>query len=1204
MPTATRSATPLPWLIDGKDVCASHSAADADILGQHGILCQSTNAVSWTAAKLTRGEAIASLESILKMPLHRSARLLGDIREPAFRYDVKMELSASVRNLLGELCASRIGAAVAAALGGPTKAQLCELSCIIAEPGARAQPAHCDTAADAADASDGAARLITCFVPLQDITAAMGPTLVHPGTHTSDFHAALKEEGALLLTRSEWEGVQMDVPAGSAVAMDSRLWHRGGANAPSSGVRRCLLVASFSSAGAPRPAGSTYSLLPHIEAQKLSMASLLDVGKVDAALHNPSGSSAVAQSGPADQPARTKFIACDSAYTTEDAEWLARNHRRKVLDTRVRIVGVAARSADGLATPAVLKCYPLRVTYRDEGAPESSEGTHTERRETRGGSSNKWTASAPVPWPNTFWLVDPQLAQRAGTLEHEGLVQTWQREVADEPDGDFARALATAHRAYSATRWALLSDDDRAYVLSQPWATAALRDTGVGGLRFESQVKCLHVHLAHALAGGDNPVGRRVRRLIGETPAEADQGIGMPGPPMAAEADEYADMPLAAVKLLARLAATLPPDEPRAKQCHTALEAAQGVPGGEAGTVKLSIAVLRQLSNFRVLGPHLRASPRFGPLQRCVDAAIASSVGAAVLAEEATGEAAATEGTAEQNTTSSQSPPPASASSPAMAAPSTASLADGLTPSALGKLQDGCDNVEGLLREVAGFAGDRPAMLRRLQLACASLTLSERQGVANALGRAVKAGKLGSTAPPPSHASLPLPPLTSIRATAAEALSLGLGATDEELLAGLRSLEARQALPLAHVRVLREALELGGPRIGFWTSRLTERGTEVALYDYADLAETLLGATSFVIYNAVHEGNVPAVQRRFEQRFGERFIGIDYQIELDGLLGGGATCEAGGHGEDTVGHGREAVGHGHGSSQGSLLRRLGLTHLYMMKVGGEADGPRVDLLRGHVRTCVHAVFDGSEPHGDTFARISPCVPGSAAPVVPHVVRTRQVHGPDLRSQLGIPQGATVFGRHGGYHTFDISFVRAAVLEVARARRDDIYFLFLNTAAVSDERLVTDEACPPNIIHLPDTLVDDEDKGAFIRTCDAMLHARTRGETFGLAISEFAAFGKPVLTSSVHHDGGVARFHLDVLAERGHYYHDKASCVELLHTFDRHAAMRKGAAHWQEPYRPYAPEKAMRAFRSIFLMPSAGRAAGGRTSVPAAPADVA
>ena len=38
--------------------------------------------------------------------------------------------------------------------------------------------------------------------------------------------------------------------------------------------------------------------------------------------------------------------------------------------------------------------------------------------------------------------------------------------------------------------------------------------TGVGGLRFASQVKCLHAHLAHTLAGGSNPVGSRVVRLI------------------------------------------------------------------------------------------------------------------------------------------------------------------------------------------------------------------------------------------------------------------------------------------------------------------------------------------------------------------------------------------------------------------------------------------------------------------------------------------------------------------------------------------------------------------------------------------------------------------------------------------------------------------------------------------------------------------
>lgn len=52
--------------------------------------------------------------------------------------------------------------------------------------------------------------------------------------------------------------------------------------------------------------------------------------------------------------------------------------------------------------------------------------------------------------------------------------------------------------------------------------------------------------------------------------------------------------------------------------------------------------------------------------------------------------------------------------------------------------------------------------------------------------------------------------------------------------------------------------------------------------------------------------------------------------------------------------------------------------------------------------------------------------------------------------------------------------------------------------------------------------------AFIRTCDAMLHARMSGETFGLAIAEFSAHNRPVLTSSVHHDHHMARSHLDTM----------------------------------------------------------------------------
>lgn len=64
-----------------------------------------------------------------------------------------------------------------------------------------------------------------------------------------------------------------------------------------------------------------------------------------------------------------------------------------------------------------------------------------------------------------------------------------------------------------------------------------------------------------------------------------------------------------------------------------------------------------------------------------------------------------------------------------------------------------------------------------------------------------------------------------------------------------------------------------------------------------------------------------------------------------------------------------------------------------------------------MRTCIHAVFDAGDPFGDVYAKISPCVPGSASvPVVPHIVRAAESTGPDMRAELGIPEDATVFVR--------------------------------------------------------------------------------------------------------------------------------------------------------------------------------------------------
>ena len=239
--------------------------------------------------------------------------------------------------------------------------------------------------------------------------------------------------------------------------------------------------------------------------------------------------------------------------------------------------------------------------------------------------------------------------------------------------------------------------------------------------------------------------------------------------------------------------------------------------------------------------------------------------------------------------------------------------------------------------------------------------------------------------------------------------------------------------------------------------------------------------------------------------------------------------------------------------------------------GSHKDEPALRWF-GKVRTFVHAVFEATTPHGSVYARISPCVPAQvgdrsgrqAVPVVPHIVRPVSLAGPDLRAQLGIPQTATVFGRHGGYETFNIPEARAAVLKVALSR-PDLYFLLLNTRPL----VPGGKGGLKNIIYL-DAMVDDEGKAAFIRTCDAMLHARLDGETFGLAVAEFSVMNKPVITSSAHVQHGDADFHLKTLGTQGLYYHDTRSCEQLLLEFDRDAARRKD---WNA-YRRFEPPLVM------------------------------
>lgn len=305
----------------------------------------------------------------------------------------------------------------------------------------------------------------------------------------------------------------------------------------------------------------------------------------------------------------------------------------------------------------------------------------------------------------------------------------------------------------------------------------------------------------------------------------------------------------------------------------------------------------------------------------------------------------------------------------------------------------------------------------------------------------------------------------------------------------------------------------------------------MALYDYADAAERHLGVSAYVLFDRNAHNNFRGAVDKFAQRFGDRVVALD-----------------GWQGADP------------------FLSTRSISVVYAIKCNND---DRVSRLPG-VRTCIHCVFDAGAPYGDVYAKISPCVPG-ACPVVPHIVRRARADGPDMRAELGIPPSATVFGRYGGYESFDIDCAREALLAVARSPAANVYFLLMNTPPLSEG----DEG--GRIIYMERTS-DEHAKSCFIRTCDAMLHARSSGETFGLSVGEFSAHNRPVITSRDHTDGGIASFHLDTLGSKGVYYSTKDELIGILTSFDRAAAKR--ADH--NAYRTFEPAAVMATFDKVFL----------------------
>lgn len=318
--------------------------------------------------------------------------------------------------------------------------------------------------------------------------------------------------------------------------------------------------------------------------------------------------------------------------------------------------------------------------------------------------------------------------------------------------------------------------------------------------------------------------------------------------------------------------------------------------------------------------------------------------------------------------------------------------------------------------------------------------------------------------------------------------------------------------------------------IAFHSNQLSIRGTEVALYDYALNAESVLGHRSLVVYNADSPHNSAEALAKFSARFD--VVGYRRIDELDALLGQ--------HHADL---------------------------LYAIKAGRN-DG----VWSRTVPTMVHAVFptNPAQAHGASYAFISEwlsrhCANGKI-PSVPHIVELPDVNE-DLRGDLGIPPQAKVLGCHGGAGSFDVPSAIEAV-RLVLARSPDTWFVFLNIAPFVDH---------PRALFLPGSS-DMVHKTRFINSCDAMLHARLQGESFGLACGEFSIRNKPVITYA----GSKHRHHIDVLGDSGFYYTDADSLVKIIEKLDTQDLKRH---RWDRYSALYNREVVMGLFDQHLIQPA-------------------
>lgn len=327
-------------------------------------------------------------------------------------------------------------------------------------------------------------------------------------------------------------------------------------------------------------------------------------------------------------------------------------------------------------------------------------------------------------------------------------------------------------------------------------------------------------------------------------------------------------------------------------------------------------------------------------------------------------------------------------------------------------------------------------------------------------------------------------------------------------------------------------------KIAFADNFIGRRGSAVALYDFAHYNETILGNESIILIPRDHEQNDAEAIQKFKNRF-QCFEHDWGNIDQADAIIAEQQCEV----------------------------------FYQIK------GCHSDFQSRIVPNLIHMLFINTPEHyhGDQFAFISDWLSdlckqryGLDKASVPWMINIEDVEG-DLREELGIPKEAFVFGYHGGIDCFGIPWV-ADPIRQALAERDDLYIVLMNI----DKSWTSINFDHPRLMFIPGT-ADMERKTKFIKTCDAMLHARQHGETFGLSCGEFSILNRPIAAATTVGD----RCHIDILGDKLIGYANPQELHTILTGMDHDFV---NSQNWDCYSERFSPEAVMKKFKEVFLDP--------------------